>query len=125
MIYGIGTDIVQISRIDTAFKRWGGRFLRRVFTEAEIEYCNTKAQRVSHLALRFAAKEAFAKALGLGFRNGISFRQIEVVHTHNGSPALKLHSKSKDFCEKHGIERNFLSLSDDGDYAIAMVVLEA
>ena len=124
MIYGIGTDIVRISRIDTAFKRWGNRFLRRVFTEAEIEYCNKKTHPASHLALRFAAKEAFVKAIGLGFRNGISFRQIEVVHTHNGSPALKLHNKSKDFSKQHGIERSFLSLSDDGDYAIAMVVLE-
>ncbi len=125
MIYGIGTDIVRISRIDTAFKRWGGRFLRRVFTEAEIEYCNKKAHPASRLALRFAAKEAFVKALGLGFRNGISFRQIEVVHTHNGSPTLKLHGKSKDYFEQHGIGRSFLSLSDDGDYAIAMIILEA
>lgn len=124
MIYGIGTDIVQISRIDTVVKRWGDRFLKRVFTESEIEYCLHKARPAARFALRFAAKEAFVKALGAGFRNGLSFRQIEVTKDSDGQPHLGLYATSKAMCENLGINSTFVSLSDDGQYALATVILE-
>ncbi|NVM21942.1 MAG: holo-ACP synthase [Desulfobacterales bacterium] len=125
MIYGVGIDMVEVSRIENALERWGDRFLRRVFTQPEIEYCYNKARPAARFALRFAAKEAFSKALGLGFRNGLWPRQIEVVQEPNGRPRLSLHGRAKELCEQCGIKSSFLSLSDDGLYAVSVVVLEA
>ncbi len=124
MIYGVGIDMVEISRIEKASNRWGERFLSRVFTESEIEYCSNMARPAGRFALRFAAKEAFSKALGLGIRKGMSFRHIEVTRTPNGQPQLYLHNRAKDLCKQFGISKSFLSLSDDGHYAVAVVVLE-
>ena len=124
MIYGIGVDIVQISRIEKVIEQRGNRFLKRVFTEAEIGFCQCKARPAARFALRFAAKEAFAKAMGSGFRDGLGFRQIEVMNDLNGRPNLVLHGKSKEMCEGSGITNSHLSLSDDSFYAIAMVLLE-
>ena len=125
MIYGIGTDIVEVSRVQEVLDRWGDRFIDRVFTEAEAAYCGQKARPASRFALRFAAKEAFAKALGTGFRGGLSFREIEVVRDQKGAPALRLHGKSLSASHECGLTRTHLSLSDDGDYAVAFVVLES
>jgi holo-[acyl-carrier protein] synthase len=124
MIYGIGIDIVQISRIERALHRWGDHFVRRVFTPSETVYCNGKARPATRYALRFAAKEAFAKAMGSGFRQGLSLAQIEVMSTPDGMPYLKLHGTSKALFDARGIKHSFLSLSDDGLYAVAVVVLE-
>jgi len=124
MIYGIGIDIVQISRIEGALDRWGDRFVRRVFTPSETVYCKGKGRPAARYALRFAAKEAFAKALGLGFRDGLSLVQIEVLSASEGMPYLKLHGTSKELFDAQGIKQSFLSLSDDGLYAVAVVVLE-
>lgn len=124
MIYGIGIDLVEISRVENSLERWGDRFINRIFTKNEIEYCHRNVRAASRFALRFAAKEAFSKALGLGFRNGLSLRHIEVMRDPNGRPHLKLHLKAKELCERNGIKNNFLSLSDDGLYAVAVVVLE-
>ncbi len=124
MIYGIGIDMVEISRIEKALERWGEPFLKRVFTQAEIKYCHHGVRAASRFALRFAAKEAFSKALGSGFRNGLSLRHIEVVRGPNGRPHLSLHRRAKELCERHGIKNSFLSLSDNGLYAVAVVVLE-
>lgn len=124
MIYGIGIDMVEISRFEKALERWGDRFLKRIFTEAEIEYCHHTVRAASRFALRFAAKEAFSKALGLGFRNGLALKHIEVKRGHNGRPHLSLHKRAKELCERHGIKDSFLSLSDNGLYAVAVVVLE-
>jgi holo-[acyl-carrier protein] synthase len=125
MIYGIGTDIVEIPRLESVLDRWGDRFVQRVFTEEEAAYCSGKTHRAARYALRFAAKEAFVKALGMGFRAGLFFRQIEVTHDKNGAPRFRLHGKSRSACRDRGIKKSFLSLSDDGTYAVAFVVLEA
>ena len=124
MIYGIGIDIVHIRRIGRVLDRWGIRFLQRVFTEQEIAFCPPDARFTSSLALRFAAKEAFSKAIGLGMRKGIRWRDIEIVHNKRGRPDLNLTGKARSFCEKEGITSWYVSLSDDGDYGIAMVALE-
>jgi holo-[acyl-carrier protein] synthase len=124
MIYGIGTDIVEIPRMEAALRRWGERLTARVFTEEEVAYGNGAANPANRFALRFAAKEAFVKALGTGFRTGISFRQIEVTHDPNGSPALRLHGRARAVVTEKKIGKSFLSLSDDGSYAVAFVVLE-
>jgi holo-[acyl-carrier protein] synthase len=125
MIYGIGTDIVEIPRLKSVLDRWGDRFVGRVFTEEEVTYCNGKAHRAAGYALRFAAKEAFVKALGTGFGAGLFFQQIEVTHDENGAPLFRLHGKGRSACRDRGIKKSFLSLSDDGTYAVAFVVLEA
>jgi holo-[acyl-carrier protein] synthase len=124
MIYGVGIDMVEVSRIDKAMKRWGDRFLNRVFTEGEIEYCHRKAEAPSRYALRFAAKEAFSKAIGLGFRDGLRFRDIEVIRHPSERPCLSLHARARELWESRGLKNSALSLSDDGLYAVAIVLLE-
>ena len=124
MIRGIGVDIVKVDRIEKAVERWGYRFLKRIFTPAEIERCQKRARPAQCLALRFAAKEAFAKALGLGMRKGLRWRDIEVVHDNFGKPDLLLHNQAQRLLEAVEASRTWLSLSDERESAIAVVVLE-
>lgn len=124
MIYGIGVDLVNIERIEKVVNRWGDRFIDRVFTAEEKEFCYNRALPASAFALRFAAKEAFSKALGLGMRRGIMWRDIEVFHFPGGKPYLRLRGRSHEICRKEKITGLHLSLSDEGKYGIAMVVLE-
>ena len=124
MIYGIGVDIVNIIRMGRVVDRWGTRFLRRIFTEQEINFCFQGSKPKPSLTLRFAAKEAFSKAIGLGMRKGIRWHDIEIVHNRMGRPDLNLTGKALSFCQEKGIMSRYVSLSDDGDYGIAVVVLE-
>ncbi len=124
MIFGIGIDLVKIDRIEKVIKRWGDRFIDRVFTEDEKALCMIRSSSASAFSLRFAAKEAFSKAIGTGMRKGIFWRDIEVFHFPGGRPGLRLHGNSKELCEMENISAFHLSMSDDGDYGIAMVVLE-
>jgi holo-[acyl-carrier protein] synthase len=124
MIIGTGVDLVQISRIDRMMKRWGDRFIRRVFTKDEAALCLERPRPASALALRFAAKEAFSKAVGLGMRKGIRWRDIEVYHHSSGKPGLRLWGPSREISRQKGATHVHLSLSDEGQYGIAMVVLE-
>ena len=124
MIYGIGVDLVNVRRMERVLERWGGRFVSRVFTRAEAELCRSRVFPPSAFAMRFAAKEAFSKALGLGMRKGLRWWDIEVYHHPGGRPGLKAHGRSSEICLEERITGMHLSLSDDGDYGIAMVVLE-
>ena len=124
MIYGIGVDIVKISRIRNAMDRWGKRFLNRLFTDPEKAYCQHREDAPARYAARFAAKEALSKALGIGMRRGVHCQQIEVVNDLSGRPSFRLYGRAKDVYEKIEISNSFLSLSDDGEYAVAMVILE-
>lgn len=124
MIYGIGVDLVDIKRIAIAIHRWQDRFIKRVYTGREIDLTRHSPRRVSSLALRFAAKEAFSKAIGLGMRKGIRWRDIEIIHNHSGRPELRLKGKALGICEDEGIRGWHVSLSDEGDYGVAVVVLE-
>jgi holo-[acyl-carrier protein] synthase len=124
MIYGIGTDLVHIERIDRVMRRWGDRFIHRIYTSDEIKLCYSRPFPPSAFALRFAAKEAFSKAVGLGMRKGVKWRDIEVFHYRGGRPGLRLHGRSSDICREEKITGFHLSLSDEGEYATAMVVLE-
>ena len=124
MIRGVGVDIVKVDRIEQAVERWGYRFLKRIFTAAEIERCQQRARPAQCLALRFAAKEAFAKALGLGMRKGLRWRDIEVVHDHLGKPDLLLYNQAQRLLEAMEASRTWLSLSDERESALAVVVLE-
>lgn len=124
MIYGIGVDLVDIRRMEGVLTKWGDRFIGRVFTPEETEICYARAYPSSAFSLRFAAKEAFAKAIGLGMKKGIRWRDIEVFHFPGGRPGLRVHGRSSEICKQENITGFHLSLSDEGDYGVAMVVLE-
>ena len=124
MIYGIGYDLVQVSRIKDALRRWGERFQNKVFTPGEIRYCLEKKNPAPHFAARFAAKEALVKALGIGIRRGVHWKDVEVQRGLLGRPVLKIHGRAVEICRNEGLENFFLSLTHDGDYSGAMVVLE-
>lgn len=124
MIKGSGIDIVNIDRIERMRARWGKVFLNRVYTENEISWCERMHRPSECFAVRFAAKEAFLKAIGLGLRNGIRWRDIEVENDSMGRPFLSLHRKVKEILDTFGIERTFLTLSHDYPYAVAHVLLE-
>jgi holo-[acyl-carrier protein] synthase len=124
MIYGIGFDLVKVSRMEGALKRWGERFQKKVFTPGEVRYCLRKRNPSPNFAARFAAKEAFVKALGIGIRRGVHWRDVEVIRGPLGKPVLETHGRAAEICLKQGIEGLFLSLTHDGEYSGAMVVLE-
>ena len=124
MIYGIGVDVVQVSRIAKVLERWGRRFQEKVFTSYEVEYCLAKRNPYPSFAARFAAKEAFVKALGIGIRRGVHWRNIEVKRGPLGRPILKINGLAVEMLRREKIEGIFLSLSHDGDYSTATVVLE-
>jgi holo-[acyl-carrier protein] synthase len=124
MIYGIGLDLTRVSRIEAAMKRWGERFQKKVFTRGEVRYCLGKRNPYPNFAARFAAKEAFVKALGIGIRRGVHWRDVEVERGPLGKPVLKLHGRAVEICLKEGIQGLHLSLTHDGEYSGAMVVLE-
>jgi holo-[acyl-carrier protein] synthase len=124
MIYGIGVDLVKMSRIQSAMENWGERFQQKIFTEKERSLCSSKPRPTRYWAMRFAAKEAFAKAIGLGMRHGIFWKDIEVTSNSFGRPELILHGRAKEICSQAGIKTSFLTLSDEDGYAVAVVVLE-
>jgi len=124
MIYGVGIDLVNIQRLETVLQRWGDRFVKRVYTDQEADFCFKRAYPPSPLALRFAAKEAFSKAIGLGMRKGVRWRDIEVFHYPEGRPGLRLQGKISEICREKQITRFHLSLSDEGLYGMAVVILE-
>lgn len=123
MIFGIGIDLVQISRVEAALERWGRRFVERCFQPAEAERCLGRPRPANALAMGLAAKEAFAKAAGLGMR-GLGFKEIEVVHDIKGKPELTLHGRAAVWARAAEVAGMHLSLTDDGAYAAAVVVLE-
>lgn len=125
MIIAIGIDIVEISRIEAIFIRQGERFRRRVFTDAETDYCESVSARFASYAARFAAKEAAMKALGTGWTDGVAFREIEVIRSEKGAPSLVLTGRALDRLRELGADKVHLSLSHSGDMAIAQVVLES
>lgn len=124
MIIGTGIDIVNIERINGLMERWGDRFLERVYTELEISRCQRMSRPPECFAIRFAAKEAFLKAIGSGLRNGIQWTDIEVENDPMGKPLLSLHRRAREVLQTHRIERTFLTLSHDRPFAVAHVLLE-
>lgn len=124
MILGIGVDLVHVARIGQALDRFGERMKRRLFTPGEIAWCEGRVSPAQHFAVRFAAKEAFLKALGTGKRAGIPWREVEVVREDSGRPRLVLHGQAKLLCDSRGVRQALVSLTHDGEYGAAQVVLE-
>lgn len=123
MIFGIGTDIIEVGRMERHLTN--SEALRdKLFTDREQAYANDKASMYQHYAARFAAKEAFFKALGTGYRFGMAFREIEVINDDLGKPVIHVHGKVKEFIEKQGVKSIHLSISHVKEMANAFVVLE-
>jgi holo-[acyl-carrier protein] synthase len=125
MIVGTGIDIAEVPRIRHSIERFGQRFLERIFTEGEIRYCDSKANRAERYAGRFAAKEAAMKALGTGWNHGVRWRDCEVSRQPGGRPAMVFHGKASEFAAKLGVKNIALSISHTEEQAIAQVILES
>jgi len=123
MIYGIGTDIIEVERIRKFIDK-GEAFKERIFTQKEKEYSDSHRDPAPFYAARFAAKEAFVKALGTGFIEGIWFDQIEVYHLDRGKPEIRLLGKAKEIADEKGIKKIFISISHVKEWANAVAVLE-
>lgn len=124
MIYGIGTDIVEVERIQSSLEQFGDAFAKRILAESEWSEYESSAFKARFLAKRFAAKEAFSKALGTGIRGEVSFQNIAVSHDALGRPLLQLTSALQDMLKQHHIQHSHISISDEKNLALAMVVLE-
>ena len=124
MIVGTGIDIVEVARIAAAVERFGERFLNRVFTAAEIRYCRSKQNAMERFAARFAAKEAGFKAIGTGWRHGVTWQDVEVGREPGGRPTICYSGKAAEFAANLGVRRVSLSLSHTTAQAIAQVILE-
>ncbi len=120
MIIGVGVDVVDVGRFGFVMERFKDRFKRKVFTEKEVRYCESKRDSMAHYAARFSAKEAFFKALG---KKVSGFRDVEVEFC-NGRPKIKVKGLAKRFCDKSGVEKIHLSLTHDGGVAISFVIIE-
>lgn len=124
MVIGLGTDLIEIERIERSVERFGDAFLRRVFTPDEIAYCQQKRNAAESLAARFAAKEAGAKALGTGISRGVSWREFEVRRLPGQRPELHLSGRAAEIAKGLGIRRLALSLTHSRSVSMAVVVAE-
>lgn len=121
MIVGVGNDIIEIDRVRSQMESDKG-FKLSVFTATEIEYCESKYYPYQHFAGRFASKEAFFKAIGTGWRNGIRFTDIEIINDELGKPEISVSNKAKDICEAQGITALHVSISHTKKFATAVVI---
>jgi holo-[acyl-carrier protein] synthase len=124
MIVGTGIDVAEVPRVAAAIDRFGQRFIQRIFTEAEILYCDSKANRVERYAARFAAKEAGMKALGTGWNYGVRWRDVEVLRKPGQRPTIVFHGRAGEFAKKLGVVNAALSITHTEEQAIAQVILE-
>ncbi|MHA2248731.1 MAG: holo-ACP synthase [Candidatus Kariarchaeaceae archaeon] len=120
---GIGTDIIEVHRMRDKISSESG-FKESIFTTQEIEYCETKKAKYQHYAGRYAAKEAFFKAIGSGWRYGMKYKEIEIVNDNLGKPEILVHGTVKEFCEKNAISNYQVSLSHVKEFATAVVLVE-
>ncbi|HIX62147.1 MAG TPA: holo-ACP synthase [Candidatus Halomonas stercoripullorum] len=124
MILGVGTDLAKIARFEAALARHGARFPARILGELEHAQWHQRNDKAAFLAKRFAAKEAFVKALGVGLRHGMRWGEIQVINDALGRPLLQLSGRAGELAEAAGVRTPHLSLSDEAGLALAMVVLE-
>ena len=124
MIFGTGIDIIEVERIAIRVGRDSG-FRELVFSKYEMQYCDARASRFEHYAARFAAKEAFLKALGRGLDGGISLNEIELINEKNGKPTIRLSGNTEKTLEQLGIRNIHVSLSHVKSMATAIVILES
>jgi holo-[acyl-carrier protein] synthase len=124
VIYGVGTDIVEVTRIEKALERFGEKFAKRILCEPELKRFHGHRQKANYLAKRFAAKEAFAKALGTGIHAPANWHGVWVKNLPSGKPVLEFSSALRDLLRKRKINSHHLSLADERGIAVATVILE-
>jgi holo-[acyl-carrier protein] synthase len=124
MIFGIGTDIIEVTRIERLLSKQE-RFKERIFNQSEIEYCERKKNKAQNYAARFAVKEALLKAIGTGWREGVAFKEIEVVNNKRGKPELVLSGTVKKITDELGVTNIQVSISHLEELAIGIVILES
>ena len=124
MLIGTGIDVVEIERIAYSIERYGERFLRRIFTVGEIDYCRRRKNSAESFAARFAAKEAGAKALGTGIQHGVTWAELEVRREPGRRPTLHFSGRALEIADRLGVKRVSLSLAHGKSVAIATVMLE-
>ena len=124
MIYGIGTDVVEVKRIKEALHKHGIALAKKILTSQELVTFKQTKSKENFLAKRFAAKEAFAKALGTGMRTPVSFKSIEVIHDSLGKPKIKTVPQLTLLVKSHNIKHCHLSISDEKEYSTAFAIIE-
>ena len=124
MIYGVGLDIIEIKRIKKSLEKYSSRFENKVFTDTEIDYCQSQADPGKHFAARFAVKEAVSKSLGTGISRDVGFKDIEVVNQASGKPIVRMMGQGKKLFEKLNLKSIHISISHDRHYAIAHAIAE-
>ena len=125
MIFGIGTDIVRVCRMQQDLDRFGERFAERILTAGEMQEFSRNANKAHFLARRFAAKEAAAKAMGTGFAGGVQLHDIAVIHDAQGKPMLEFSGQALRHINEKGVLVAHVSLADEHDHAVAFVTLES
>ena len=125
MIFGIGTDIVELSRIKSTYERFGDHFARRILMEDELELFHRSKQAARFLAMRFAGKEAIVKAMGTGFAHGVWLRDVGITNNDWGRPLVIFSERGQRVCQRLGIGNAHVSLTDDAGLVIAFAVVEA
>lgn len=125
MIVGTGLDLVELERMAAFRQRWREKGLRRLFTDAELETCLERVGSTASLAARFAAKEAFFKALGTGYGRGGAWTDVEIQNDAVGAPSLRLHGHAAELARQKGVVRSHVSLTHTGRAAAAVVTLES
>lgn len=124
MILGIGSDLAEVARIRHSIARYGDRFIKRIYTEGEQAYSSSKANVAERFAARFAAKEAGMKAIGTGWRRGVTWKDFEVLNERSGRPTLLLSGVASEIADRMGVERISISLTHTSELAFATVILE-
>ncbi len=124
MVLGLGTDLIETGRVEESIKRFGERFLERIFSPEEIAYCMRKKNAAESFAARFAAKEAGAKALGTGISRGVMWKEFEVKREASGKPSLHLSGRAAELAGAMGVKKIQLSLTHSREFALAVVVVE-
>jgi holo-[acyl-carrier protein] synthase len=124
MIFGVGTDIVELSRIQATYDRFGEHFVRRILMDEEIELFRRNKQPVRFLAMRFAGKEATVKAMGTGFAHGVWLRDVGILNNSWGRPTVTWSERGERVCDRLGIGGGHVSLTDDAGLVVAFAVVE-
>lgn len=125
MIFGVGTDIVELSRIQETYNRFGEHFVQRLLMEKELELFRGSKQPVRFLAMRFAGKEATVKAMGTGFAHGVWLRDVGILNDKWGRPVVEWSERGRRVCDRLGVGGGHVSLTDDAGLVIAFAVVEA
>jgi holo-[acyl-carrier protein] synthase len=123
-VIGVGVDLVEVARIERALERFGERFLKRIFTQGELDYCQSMPHPARHLAARFAAKEAASKAFGTGIGRSMGWKDIDIGRRKTGEPYLVFGGQAKNLAAERRVTNQLVTLSHTDKHATAVVVLE-